>query len=477
MREVSGGARPANSGTAPAAFLSACILISAGCGTSAEPARSGTRAEGTESRGEVVFPATNRPDVRGISAAVSAGHPLAAAAGHDVLRRGGQRHGCCDRDGRGPRRGPPPHERRWGRCLRALLRGRDRPSPRGERERARRGAGHPCPVRGTRPGRSAQDRPPLGVRSRCGGRLVGRSGPLRDDATRGAACAGDPLRPQRLPPFLPGSPATSWPGPTRSTTTRGSCTRPLASRRPWAACFAIRRWRPPWNGSPGTARTASIVGSWPSACPRSSKRKAGMFAAPDLAAHTTTWVEPLRGGYEGYTMLVLPAQHPGNRPAPAVRDGQVVRSDGDGAQQRRLPAHPDRDQEARLRGPGPVGSRPRVHRPAPRRPARSRLPGRAGGDGRPWRGGGVSHGRGAGRHGGDGFRRIHPRRLRRHRLPHGCRPVGQRGELDPEPVRRVRIGAPGARNRDRPPQPRRALRPGARSSEHRRARESGPITR
>ena len=32
----------------------------------------------------------------------------------------------------------------------------------------------------------------------------------------------------------------------------------------------------------------------------------GYLRPPDLAAHTTTWVEPLRGGYAGYTMLVLP---------------------------------------------------------------------------------------------------------------------------------------------------------------------------
>ncbi len=32
----------------------------------------------------------------------------------------------------------------------------------------------------------------------------------------------------------------------------------------------------------------------------------GYVRASDLAAHTTTWVEPLRGGFEDYTMLVMP---------------------------------------------------------------------------------------------------------------------------------------------------------------------------
>lgn len=38
---------------------------------------------------EVEFPRQNRPDVRGTVGAVSAGHPLAAAAGYEILRRGG----------------------------------------------------------------------------------------------------------------------------------------------------------------------------------------------------------------------------------------------------------------------------------------------------------------------------------------------------------------------------------------------------
>ena len=74
-------------GTAPAAFLVACLLLSAtACGTAEAPAQSSTAGQAS---GDVVFPATNRPDVRGVTGAVSAGHPLAAAAGHEVLRRGG----------------------------------------------------------------------------------------------------------------------------------------------------------------------------------------------------------------------------------------------------------------------------------------------------------------------------------------------------------------------------------------------------
>ena len=36
-----------------------------------------------------VTPSQSRPDIRGVHGAVSAGHPLAAAAGYEVLRRGG----------------------------------------------------------------------------------------------------------------------------------------------------------------------------------------------------------------------------------------------------------------------------------------------------------------------------------------------------------------------------------------------------
>lgn len=59
-------------------------LIVAACGATDAPAPTSTGADAGPT-----FPAQNRPDVRGVTGAVSAGHPLAAAVGYDVLRRGG----------------------------------------------------------------------------------------------------------------------------------------------------------------------------------------------------------------------------------------------------------------------------------------------------------------------------------------------------------------------------------------------------
>lgn len=74
-------------GLRPAAFL--CVAGLAAClGSDGGGDGTGGR-DGTGVAGAAALPATNRPDVRGVRGAVSAGHPLAAAAGLDVLRRGG----------------------------------------------------------------------------------------------------------------------------------------------------------------------------------------------------------------------------------------------------------------------------------------------------------------------------------------------------------------------------------------------------
>ena len=65
-------------------FFTGFLALSAFACVAEEASRSGEPDEN-----EVVFPDQNRPDVRGTMGAVSAGHPLAAAAGFEVLQRGG----------------------------------------------------------------------------------------------------------------------------------------------------------------------------------------------------------------------------------------------------------------------------------------------------------------------------------------------------------------------------------------------------
>lgn len=63
--------------------LAAVLPLFAACATEGPPDGGSSPVE------ETVFPEQNRPDIRGTMGAVSAGHPLAAAAGYEVLRRGG----------------------------------------------------------------------------------------------------------------------------------------------------------------------------------------------------------------------------------------------------------------------------------------------------------------------------------------------------------------------------------------------------
>ena len=65
--------------------VAALAAIAAACRTSPPPSATTPAAAASD----VIFPAANRPDVRGTRAAVSSDHPLATAVGHDVLRRGG----------------------------------------------------------------------------------------------------------------------------------------------------------------------------------------------------------------------------------------------------------------------------------------------------------------------------------------------------------------------------------------------------
>ena len=74
-------------------LLSLLLVVGfAGCARAAQPSPAAAPAAVPAARSAAaapVFPSANRPDVRGIHGAVSSDHPLATAAGLDVLRRGG----------------------------------------------------------------------------------------------------------------------------------------------------------------------------------------------------------------------------------------------------------------------------------------------------------------------------------------------------------------------------------------------------
>ena len=61
--------------------VSMTLVAIFGCVAPAEEVN--LKHEGTQ------FPGMNRPDVRGVHGAVVSGHPLATAAGHEVLKAGG----------------------------------------------------------------------------------------------------------------------------------------------------------------------------------------------------------------------------------------------------------------------------------------------------------------------------------------------------------------------------------------------------
>ncbi len=304
MREAPVRARRRIRGATAAATLAcSCLLLAAtACETAEAPAQASTTAQVS---GDVVFPATNRPDVRGVTGAVSAGHPLAAAAGHEVLRRGGNAVDAAiamagvlavvrpHMNGVGGDAFMIYHEASSGRVYAMNGSGRAgalaTPALFAERELDRMPGNGPLSVSvpgavaawvdaldrfGTRPLAELLE-PAIGyardgfpVSTRLASDIVGSSRSLNEHARALYLPGGEP------PPV-------------------GSLLRNPA--------LAGTLERIATDGRDGFYQgfVADRIDAFLTA-------EGGYVRTPDLAAHTTTWVEPLRGDYEDYTMLVMP---------------------------------------------------------------------------------------------------------------------------------------------------------------------------
>lgn len=304
MREIPAKTRHRTAGAAMATALAigGVLLAVAGCETAQAPGQASTAGQ---SPGEVVFPATNRPDVRGVTAAVSAGHPLAAAAGHEVLRRGGNAVDATiamagvlavvrpHMNGVGGDAFMLYHEAASGRVY--ALNGSGRagalatPALFAERELDR------------VPGNGALSVSVPGAVAAWVDALE-RFGtlPMAElvEPAIGYARDGFPVS-TRLARDIAGS-SRALNDHARALYLPGGEPPPVGGllRNPALAATLERIAR---DGRDGFYQgfVADRIGAFLEA-------EGGYLRAPDLAEHTTTWVEPLRGDYEGHTMLVMP---------------------------------------------------------------------------------------------------------------------------------------------------------------------------
>ena len=303
MPELHGGPLARRNPASLSLLLGAVVVVTAATCETPDP-RAQSSAGGPQS-GDVRFPATNRPDVRGITGAVSAGHPLAAAAGHDVLRRGGNAMDAAiamagvlavvrpHMNGVGGDAFALYHEAESGRVYAMNGSGRAgalaTPALFAERELDEVPGNGPLSI--TVPGAvaawvDAADRfgtlpvdellaPAIGyarggfpVSTRLASDIRAQSGALNDHAQALYMPNGEPPAAGSL--LL--NPA-------------------LASTLELIA----RSGKDGFYTGPVAERLATFI-----------EAEGGYVRTEDLAAHATTWVEPLRGGFEGYTMLVLP---------------------------------------------------------------------------------------------------------------------------------------------------------------------------
>ncbi|MCY4398191.1 MAG: gamma-glutamyltransferase [Gemmatimonadetes bacterium] len=286
----------------PAVFLCAAVLSLAACEAAEAPAQSS--ADGQRS-GETVFPVTNRPDVRGVTGAVSAGHPLAAAAGYDVLRRGGNAMDAAIAMA-GVLAVVRPHMNGVGGDAFALY------------YEAETGRVHA--LNGS--GRAGALATPALFAER-GLDAVPGNGPLSISVPGAVAAWVDALERFGTMPrdeLLTAAIGYARDGFPVSTRLASDIAAQSGALNDHARALYLPGGEPPPVGSvlrnPALAATLGRIardgkqgfysGSVADRLTTFIEAEGGYVRGPDLAAHTSTWVEPLSGDYEDYTVLVLP---------------------------------------------------------------------------------------------------------------------------------------------------------------------------
>ena len=283
---------------APAALF----LLATACGSGEVPGARDSTAQGAS---EMTFPTTNRPEVRGVRGAVSAGHPLAAAAGYDVLRRGGNAMDAAIAMA-GVLAVVRPHMNGVGGDAFALY------------YEASTGRVHA--MNGS--GRAGALATPALFAEQALDDVPG-NGPLSVSVPGAVAAWVDALnrfgtlsRADLLAPAI-GYARDGFPVSTRLASDIAAQSGALNDH---ARALYLPGGEPPPVGTllsnPALAATLERIaregsdgfyrGFVAQRLTTFLEEAGGYLRAPDLAAHTTTWVDPLRRDYADFTMLVLP---------------------------------------------------------------------------------------------------------------------------------------------------------------------------
>ena len=289
-------------GRACALVPAALLLLATACGSGDAPGEGNRTAQGA---GEMTFPTTNRPEVRGVGGAVSAGHPLAAAAGYDVLRRGGNAMDAAIAMA-GVLAVVRPHMNGVGGDAFALY------------YEASHGRVHA--MNGS--GRAGALATPALLAERALDEVPG-NGPLSVSVPGAVAAwvdALDRFGTLSLADLMAPAIGYARDGFPVSTRLASDIAAQSGALNDHARALYLPGGEPPPVGAllsnPALAATLERIaregsdgfyrGFVAQRLTTFLEDSGGYLRAPDLAAHTTTWVEPLRGDYADFTMLVLP---------------------------------------------------------------------------------------------------------------------------------------------------------------------------